>query len=112
MRLRQRGAKDLEVLILEPVPVRVTETHGIVKGASHPYSAVLFFEYVAGLEGQKILYEVEPFKSSIYSPGSKAEELVRGKRMSVIDWQHIVKQQEYMDKIFAAYGFPKAGGSK
>ncbi|MBI2986744.1 MAG: extracellular solute-binding protein [Deltaproteobacteria bacterium] len=112
MRLRQRGAKDLEVLILEPVPVRVTETHGIVKGASHPYSAVLFFEYVAGLEGQKILYEVEPFKSSIYSPGSKAEELVRGKRISVIDWQHIVKQQEYMDKIFAAYGFPKAGGSK
>jgi ABC-type Fe3+ transport system substrate-binding protein len=107
MRLKKRSAQDLEVLVLEPVPVRLTETHGIVRGARRPYSAMLFLEYVAGEEGQKILWEVEPFKSSIYAPGSKTEELVRGKKTSVIDWEHIGKQHAYMDRISAAYGLPR-----
>jgi spermidine/putrescine-binding protein len=107
MRLKRKGAQDLEVAILEPVPVRLTEIHSIVKGARHPSSAMLFLEYVAGADGQKILWEVEPFKSSIYAAGSKTEELARGKKTSVIDWDHIVKQNVYMDKIVAAYGFPR-----
>ena len=65
------------------------------------------FEYAAGEEGEKILWEVEPFKSSIYAPGSKTEELVRGKKTSVGDWEHIAKQPGYMQKIGAAYGFPR-----
>ena len=108
MRMKKRGAQDLEVLILEPVPVRLTETHTIVKGARRPNAAMLFLEYVSSAEGQKILWDVEPFKSSIYSSGSKTEELVRGKQISVIDWQHIGKQQSYMEKISTAYGFPRA----
>jgi ABC-type Fe3+ transport system substrate-binding protein len=107
MRQKKRGAQDLEALVLEPSPVRLTEIHSIVKGARQPYSAMLFFEYVAGAEGQKILWEIEPFKSSIYASGSKTEELTRGKKLSVIDWPHIVKQNLYMDKIVTAYGFPK-----
>ena len=68
---------------------------------------MLFLEYVAGAEGQKILYDVEPFKSSVYSAGSKIEELVRGKRTSVIDWDHLPKQHQYMERIVAAYGLPR-----
>jgi hypothetical protein len=108
MRQKKRGAQDLEVVVLEPSPVRLTEIHSIVRGARQPYSAMLFFEYVAGAEGQKILWEIEPFKSSIYASGSQTEELARGKKTSVIDWDHIVKQNTYMDKIVAAYGFPRA----
>jgi ABC-type Fe3+ transport system substrate-binding protein len=107
MRQKKKGSQDLEVVVLEPVPVRLTETHAIVKGARRPYSALLFFEYASGDEGQKILWEVEPFKSSIYSPGSKTEELVRGKKTSVMDWDHNAKQPGYMQKIGAAYGFPR-----
>lgn len=107
MRQKRKSAQDLEVAILEPVPVRLTEIHSIIRGARHPSSAMLFLEYVAGAEGQKILWEVEPFKSSIYAAGSKTEELMRGKKTSVIDWDHIVKQNLYMDKIVAAYGFPR-----
>ena len=107
MRMKKKGAQDLEALIVEPVPVRLTETHAIVKGARRPAAAMLFLEYVAGAEGQKILWDVEPFKSSIYSPGSKTEELVRGKKISVGDWDHIAKQHLYMEKLTAAYGFPR-----
>ncbi len=107
MRLKQRGALDLEVLLLEPVPVRLTESHAITRGSRRAHSALLFFEYVAGAEGQKILYDVEPFKSSIYAAGSKIEELTRGRKTSVIDWDHLGKQQDYMERIIAAYGFPR-----
>jgi iron(III) transport system substrate-binding protein len=107
MRQIKKGSQDLEALVLEPASVRLTELHGIIQGARRPYSALLFFEYAAGEEGQKILWEVEPFKSSIHSPGSKTQELVRGKKTSVMDWEHILKQHGYMQKIGAAYGLPR-----
>jgi hypothetical protein len=62
---------------------------------------------VAGPEGQKILDDTQ-MKSSIYSSGFKLEPLVRGKKISVMDWTHMEKQASYEDEIFAAYGFPKA----
>jgi ABC-type Fe3+ transport system substrate-binding protein len=108
MRQKRKGAQDLEVGILEPVPVRLTEIHSIVRGARHNSAAMLFLEYVAGPEGQQILWDVEPFKSSIYAPGSKTEELARGRKTSIIDWEHIPKQHSWMDRIVAAYGFPRA----
>jgi ABC-type Fe3+ transport system substrate-binding protein len=107
MRSKQRGAQDLEVLLPDPVPVRLTESHAVVKGSRRGHAAMLFFEYVAGAEGQKILYDVEPFKSSIYAAGSKIEELTRGRKTSIIDWDHLGKQQDYMERIIAAYGFPR-----
>ena len=107
MRMKKKGALDLEALIIEPVPVRLTETHTIMKGARRPNAAMLFLEYAAGAEGQKILWDVEPFKSSIYSPGSKTEELVRGKKTSVSDWEHVMKYPGYMEKLTAAFGFPR-----
>ncbi|MBM2806604.1 MAG: hypothetical protein HW419_4497, partial [Deltaproteobacteria bacterium] len=104
MRMKKRGAPDLEPLIIEPVPVRLTETHTIIRGTRRPNAAMLFLEYVAGAEGQKIMWDVEPFKSSIHSPGSKTEELVRGKKISLGDWDHAMKQPVYMDKLTAAFG--------
>ena len=107
IRMKKKSAQDLEALILEPVPVRLTETHAIMKGARRPHAAMLFFEYAASAEGQQILWDVEPFKSSIYAPGSKTEELVRGKKVSLSDWDHLAKYPGYMEKLTSAYGFPR-----
>ncbi|MGH7829574.1 MAG: ABC transporter substrate-binding protein, partial [Candidatus Binatia bacterium] len=107
MRLKRRGAADLEVILLEPVPVRITETYGVVKGARHSRAALLFLEYATGSEGQRILDDVEPLKSSIFSPDSKLEQLVRGRKTSVIDWDHVEKQGDYMEQVFKAYGMPR-----
>src|SRR5947199_5080286 len=101
LRMKKSGAQDLGARIVVPVPVRPTETHAILKGTRRPAAAMLFMEYAASPEGQKILWDVEPFKSSIFSPGSKTEELVRGKKTSVADWDHIAKQHVYMEKITA-----------
>ena len=103
---KRRGGADLEVSFPEPIPARLSDIHGILKGARYPYAAMLFLEYAAGPEGQKILDETE-VKSSIYSPGTKLEQLVRGKKISVIDWSHLDQQASYEEAIVAAYGFPK-----
>lgn len=107
MRQKRREAQDLEVIVLEPIPVRLTETYGIAKGAKRSHAALLFLEYVMGAEGQKILDDIEPLKSSIYSPGSKLEQLVRGRKTSVINWEHIESQGEYIEQIFTAFGMPR-----
>jgi iron(III) transport system substrate-binding protein len=108
IRLQTKGGEVLEALPLQPIPVRLLAVHGIVKGAKHPCAALLFLEYVSSAEAQKLLDELEPLKSSIYSPGAKLEQLVRGKKVSVVDWDHIEKMGTYMKQISQAYGFPVA----
>jgi len=106
MNQRSKGMQDMEVLLLEPVPVRLLSVYGIVKGSRSPHAAMLFFEYLSGPEAQKILDNIEPLKSSIYSEHSKLEQLVRGRKTSVIDWEYLDKMQSYMAQISEAYGFP------
>ncbi len=105
-------AKDLtDVLgykIIEPVPVRLNDTYSVLNTAEHPYAALLWLEFLASPEGQKLLDEAGPYEGSVFVPGTVQEEAVRGKRKSVIDWNHYTKVQEYERKIVEAYGFPKA----
>jgi len=106
MNLKAKGTENLEVLLLEPVPVRLLSVYGIVTGAKNPSAATLFLEYLSGPEAQKMLDDIEPLKSSIYSQHSKLEQLVRGRKTSVIDWEYLDKMQSYMAQISEAYGFP------
>jgi iron(III) transport system substrate-binding protein len=106
MNLKAKGTENLEVLLLEPVPVRLLSVYGIVKGSKNLNAATLFLEYLSGPEAQKMLDDIEPLKSSIYSQHSKLEQLVRGRKTSVIDWEYLDKMQSYMAQISEAYGFP------
>ena len=62
----------------------------------------------ASPEGQEIIDKYEPLKASVFTPGSATEQVTRGKALSVVDWGHFTKFQEYTEKIIAAFGFPKA----
>ena len=108
MRTIQRGATDLAVAIVEPVPVSLTHAQGIQQGAKHPYAALLFLEWMAGPEGQKIMEEVEPLKASIHSPGSSTGKIVEGKQISVWGWKDLPRQARIQEMITKAFGFPKA----
>jgi len=39
---------------------------------------------------------------------AKQGQEIKGKRLSLVDWDHYPKLRDYQDKIAAAYGFPKA----
>ena len=110
--VKRAQAKDpsgtLELKILEPVPTRLSDATGVFAGAPNPYAALLWLEFLGSPKGQKIADENEPFGASVFVPGFTQEQATRGKKLSIVDWNHFSKMQEYQTKVVEAYGFPKA----
>jgi hypothetical protein len=102
--------------IIEPVPVRISEVEGTPASAPppasapHPYAALLWLEFEASAEGQKILDDYEPHKGSIFVPGTGAEQLIRGKKISLNSFESYAKTTEWYKRIIEAFGFPQAEG--
>ena len=92
----------------EPIPVRLHEANGVLTNAQYPYAGLLWLEYMASPEGQKIMDEQWPFGASLFTPGSAQEEVTRGKKLSLIDWSHYTKLDDYINKAVEAMGFPTA----
>jgi ABC-type Fe3+ transport system substrate-binding protein len=99
--------KVLGIKILEPVPTRLHEAYGVLETAKNPYAGLLWLEFEASPEGQKIMDKYWPFGASVFSPGSAQEEITKGKKLSLIDWSNYKKLDDYTEKIVAAYGFPQ-----
>jgi iron(III) transport system substrate-binding protein len=110
--LRRAQQKDragvLQYKFLEPVPVRPSESVGVIATSANPHAALLWIEFLATPEGQKILDDFDPFGASIYTPASIQGQEIKGRKVSLVDWEYYTKLGEYQDKIVAAYGFPKA----
>lgn len=98
---------SLGYLLPEPVPMRLTEAYGILETAEHPHTALLWLEFQASPEGQKILDEYGPYEASYHSPDSEQWKVTRRKKLSVVDWNHYLRLPEYLAKLVEAYGFPK-----
>ena len=107
-RAAQKDAtKSVACKIIEPVPVRLHEMEFIIKGAAHPYAALLFLEHQASPEVQKIIDQQEPLKSSIYANGEIAK-IVKGKKTSVNDFRSYQNTAKWVEMVVEAYGFPRA----
>ena len=67
------AAKDrtgsLVCKIVQPASVRLMDTEFVIRTAPHPYAGLLWIETEVSPEGQRILDEHGPLKSSIYAPG-------------------------------------------
>ncbi|MGH7848612.1 MAG: hypothetical protein ACREQW_26030 [Candidatus Binatia bacterium] len=104
-------AKDptgtLQYKLFEPIPVGISDTDGILASAAHPHAALLWIEFQASPEGQRIIDEYD-YQASIFSSGSFVQEVTKRKRLSLTGWDHRRKLGEYQSKVFEAYGFPKA----
>jgi ABC-type Fe3+ transport system substrate-binding protein len=99
--------KKLDYKVVEPIPARLTEAEAVLNTAANPYAGLLWLEFQASPEGQKILDDVD-LAASIYSPGSVHEQLTKGKQVSVLAWEHYSKMSKYEEEIAAAFGFPRA----
>lgn len=108
--IRAKGlAPDaLEVVVLDPAPVRLAQLMGVLKTAKHPYSAMLLFEWFASPDGQKLLDDTGPVQSSVYATGSKVNLATQGKQLAVVGWGDLAKLAGWQNKIVEAWGFPKA----
>ncbi|MBI2989448.1 MAG: ABC transporter substrate-binding protein [Deltaproteobacteria bacterium] len=108
---------SLNYKVMEPVCTWIVfHASGILNTADRPHAALLWLEFLASPEGQEIIDKYEPFKASVFTPGSAVAQEVRGRELSLVDWNHFTKVQEYVEKIVAAFGFPRAeqlkGGRK
>jgi len=92
--------------IAEPVPTRYGEESAILKTAEHPYAALLWLEFLASPEAQKIIDKNGA--GSLFVRGSVLENETRGKQISLPQWGDHTKMEEWQAKIVEAYGFPKA----
>ena len=111
--LKRAQEKDkagvLAYKVVEPVPTRlVPRADGILATADHSHAALLWVEFQASPEAQKIIDDYGPTQASILSPGSFIEREVRGKQLSIVDWSHAQKLDEYSAEMVKAYGFPKS----
>ena len=97
----------LEVKVVEPVPARFSEVQAVLNAAPNPHTALLWLEFQASAEGQKILDEAD-LAATIYTPGSVHEKLTRGKKVSLLTWEHFPRMGKYEEEIIKAYGFPRA----
>ena len=108
LRFEEKDVQDvLGVKILEPIPVRLTEAEGISATAQNPYAALLWLEFQAGPEAQAILDKTD-LAASHLSPGTFHEKATRGKKVSVMGWEHYPQMGTYQEEIVKAFGFPRA----
>ena len=92
--------------MVEPIPIRIGDHEAVFEKADSPYAALLWLEFVSSPEAQKLIES--GYKGSIFSPGTTAFQVARAKKISLVDWRHYTKMQEYLRLVVEAYGFPRA----
>jgi ABC-type Fe3+ transport system substrate-binding protein len=110
--MRRAQLKDragvLQHVVLEPVPVYFHSEQAILATSQSPHAALLWLEWMAGPESQKLADEHEPLGSSHYFKGGAVEQELRGKKLSWVSWENHANLEPWMAKVTEAYGFPKA----
>jgi iron(III) transport system substrate-binding protein len=105
---RKDTLRVIQYTVLEPVPLRISVEQAILATSRNPHAALLWMEFMAGPDAQKLIDEHEPLTASVYSKGSATEQAVRGKKLSVVSWEDNARMEQWIGKLVEAYGFPKA----
>ena len=98
---------SLALKIVDPVPARLAGSEAILAAAPNPHAALLWLEFQASPEGQKVRDEVN-LNASFLTPGSGQAELIRGKRVSLLGYKHYREMGRYQEEVVKAFGFPRA----
>ena len=98
----------LGLKLVEPIPVRLSSSEGVLATSANPHAALLWLEFQSSPEGQKILDEAG-LNASALSHDSVQERLIRGKKISLLGWTHYQNMGRYQQEIVKAFGFPSAG---
>jgi ABC-type Fe3+ transport system substrate-binding protein len=109
MRLMQKTPRNnLALKFIEPVPATMFEAETVLNSSRNPYGGLLFLEYQASAEGQKIIDEREPLKASIHFPGSVASKQVKGKKVCFNRYDTLQASSQWEKMALEAFGFPGA----
>jgi ABC-type Fe3+ transport system substrate-binding protein len=105
--VKRAQAKDstgnLEYRLLEPVPVGISDTDGILATAQHPYAALLWVEFQASPEEAKDHGRIRPLPGIDFFFRLLVQQVTKGKKLSVTGWDQRLKLGEYQSRVFEAY---------
>ena len=91
--LKVAGA-PIELLGLAPSVARVNGV-GVAPKAAHPHAAVLFFDFLIGIEGQKILQDLE-----FYPTNNRVSELPKELHVEFSNSAQMLDQKEKWTKLY------------
>jgi ABC-type Fe3+ transport system substrate-binding protein len=94
--------------VIEPIPARIQNFVAVSNTAPRPNASLLWIEFQASPEGQRIIDENEPLNSSIYAPGSALANVIQGKKVSANNWNTWQETRRREELVVKAFGFPKA----
>jgi iron(III) transport system substrate-binding protein len=88
------GGAPIDLLSLQPLVARVNGV-GVSSAAPHPYAAVLFFDFILGQDGQKILQARE------FTPTNrKVEELPKDQKVIFSNVSQMLDEQAKWTKLY------------
>lgn len=99
---------SLACKVIEPVPARIQNFVAVSNTAPRPNASLLWIEFQATPEAQRIIDEHEPLNSSIYAPGSALGNVIQGKKVSANNWDTWHQTRRWEEMVVKAFGFPKA----
>jgi len=92
--------------VLEPVPVRFAGMGGVIAAAENPYSSLLWLEFQVTPDGQKLVDRYWPYGASVFVRGAAQEEIIRGRKLSVMSWEDRQNMDDWLMKIVQVLGLP------
>ena len=106
--MQKTPQNNLELKFIEPVPATLFEAEMVLNSSRNPHGGLLFLEYQASAEGQKIIDEREPLKASLHFPGSVAAKQLKGKKVCLNGYDTLQQSSSWEKMAVEAFGFPGA----
>ena len=107
--LKKDPTLPIGIVIPDPLGIGLTEPETVYATARNPNGSLLWLEFLASAEGQRVVEEVNPGKGSLLIEGTIAHKLAQGANVSLCGPGCFDRIDQLMRRIAVeAWGFPKA----
>src|SRR5262245_150212 len=108
--LRNDPAMPVKIVIPNPLPIALLEPEAIYARAENPHAGLLWLEFLASEEGQKIADSREPGRASFLVEGTLPNKLAKGVNVSICGSPCRNQQEKLAARIATeAWGLPSVG---
>jgi ABC-type Fe3+ transport system substrate-binding protein len=99
----------MKVIVPNLLPIGLLEPEAISANAKNPHAGLLWIEFLASKEGQKIADEINPGRASVLVEGTTAHEASKDRKVSLCNARCSAGADRFMSRVAVeAWGFPKA----
>ena len=106
--LKNDPTLPLKMVVPNPLPIGMLEPEAISLNAKNPHAGLLWLEFMASKEGQKIADDINPGRASLLVEGTVANQTAKDRNVSLCGPRCSAGADKQMEKIAVeAWNFPK-----